>query len=143
MSAEPVFESESALAFESALEPNSESEFAFEKRPALPPHTAPAAAAVALFSAAGELAGENAGVSFLGGTGLGETEETGLDTAGAEAWGVVALGAAETNLLAAAARASGFTVTFGAGVGRFVSLPAFLLFSLHFSRSSTSARALR
>jgi len=148
MSSEAVSESELALDFES----NPESEFGLEKRLGAPPLTAPAAAAVARIAAEGGLADENAGedagededdgVSFLGGTGLAGTAAAGLGkTGGAEVSGVAGLDGADANLLAAAARAAGFTAIFGGWVVRLGSA-AFLLFSLHFSRSSSNSRAL-
>src|SRR5208282_375755 len=114
----------------------SEAELVPGKREALPPV---AAAAAALVSAAGGWAGENTGASIFGETGLGATD-------GAEGSGLAVLEADETNLLAAAARAARLTETFGDRVVFLVSVAVFLPLplplSLHFSRSTTSSRAL-
>ena len=61
------------------------------------------------------------------------------ETAGAA--GAVAPALEETNLLAAAARAAGSTLTFAA-VAVFLGSAVFFPFSLHVSRSSSNARAL-
>src|ERR1019366_432085 len=120
--------------------PEFESVFALDKRVALPPVTAPAAAAAALVSAAGGSVCKSTVASTLEETGLGETGRG--ETDWPEGSGLAALEAAETNLLAAAARAAEFTATFGAGVVFLESVAAFLPFSLPFSRPSTSSRAL-
>src|SRR5208337_2865757 len=112
--------------------PDSGTEFASEKLLAEPP--APAAAAAALASAAGGST-ENTGASTRGETGLG-------GAGGAEGAGLGTLDAAETNLLAAAARAAELTARPGAGFAFFDSVTAFLPFSLHLSKSSNSSRAL-
>ena len=94
-------------------------EFVLDTRAAPPPVTAPAAAAEALVPAAGGAVRERTGAS-----------------------GLAVPEAAETNLLAAAARSTEFTATLGACVVFLESVAAFLPFSLHFSRSTTSSRAL-
>src|SRR5450631_2655719 len=123
----PEFESEFPPKVESKLE----SKFPREEPPAPPPV---AAAAAALLSAAGGWVCECTGASILGGTVLGETGR-------AEGSGLTAPDAAETNLLAAAARAAELTATFGVCAVFLGSVVAFLPLSLHFSRSSTSSRA--
>ena len=132
----PDFESN----FNSDLKSGSAAGFASDGRATLLPVATPAAATAALVPTAGGFTFAGTGATIGGATratGLGETDGTGA----AGAWGFTALDSAETNLLAAAARASGLTATFGAAVVFLESVP-FLPFSLHFSRSSTSSRAL-
>src|ERR1700687_535125 len=125
MSRAPEFESAFESDFAPKPESDSTSKLALDVLAALRPVTAPAVAAAALASAAGgaDCARTDAsppvetGEADLGGTGLGASE------------------AGETNLLAAAARAAEFPATFGACVGFLESVGAFLLFSLHVSRS--------
>src|ERR1019366_7825590 len=126
--------------FEPAFEAKPESKFALDEDEDEPEHPPPlAAAAAALVSAAG-------GSIENGGTSIFREAETGLGgTVGdvAEGSSLAALEAAATNLLAAARRSAELTAIFGAEAAFLASGAAFWLpFSLHFSRSSKSSRAL-
>src|SRR5260221_10366819 len=101
-------------------------------RAALPTVTAPAAAAAALVPTAGR--------AVCARTDASPPEETGETDLGET--GCAVPEAAETNLLAAAARAAEFTPTLGAGVVFLGSVAVFFPFFLHFSSSSTRSRSL-